>query len=207
MGIDVPISQICVRRKGSNVPFLTGFACDAAGFVWLALAVAPAGSYPHLLGPLLLADAGSGLAVPSTVSASLRAVPVPQVGLASGIGSTFRKAGGVFGVATAAAVVASADSYLSPEDLVAGLRPALLALAGLAATGLLAALAVRRGPARTPWQRMRDPARRSGPSARRSSGTSPPPADTAGTPTRTSSARHTTGSPAAASPARGLPPP
>jgi len=49
----------------------------------------------------------------------------------------------VVGVATATAVFAGAGSYLSPSDFVHGLRPALLALAILAALGALAGLAVR----------------------------------------------------------------
>ena len=80
------------------------------------------------------------LAVPAAISASLRALPGHQLGLASGIGSTFQNVGGVFGIATATAVFASAGGYLTPTDFVDGLRPALLALAGLAALGALASL-------------------------------------------------------------------
>ena len=141
-----PLAGRLADRVGERALILAGFACDAAGFAWLALVVAPGTSYPHLLGPLLLAGTGVGLAVPTTVSASLRAVPAPQVGLASGLGSTFQNVGGVFGVATATAVFASAGSYLSPADFTAGLRPALLALAGLATAGFLAGLAISRRP-------------------------------------------------------------
>jgi MFS family permease len=141
-----PLAGRLADRIGERVLILAGFACDAAGFAWLALAVAPASSYPHLLGPLLLAGTGVGLAVPTTVSASLRAVPAPQVGLASGLGSTFQNVGGVFGIATATAVFASAGSYLSPAHFTAGLRPALLALACLAIAGFLAGLAISRRP-------------------------------------------------------------
>jgi len=59
-------------RIGERALILAGFACDAGGLARLAAAVAPASSYPHLLGPLLLAGTGVGLAVPTTVSASLR---------------------------------------------------------------------------------------------------------------------------------------
>jgi len=140
-----PLAGRLADRIGERALILAGFAGDAAGFAWLALAVGPATSYPHLLGPLLLAGTGVGLAVPTTVSASLRAVPTPQVGLASGLGSTFQNVGGVFGVATATAIFASAGSYLNAADFTAGLRPALLALAGLAVTGLLAGLAISPG--------------------------------------------------------------
>lgn len=54
-----------------------------------------------------------------------------------------RTIGGVFGVATAAAVFAGYGSYLTPANFVHGLRPALLALATLAALGALAGHAVR----------------------------------------------------------------
>lgn len=137
-----PLAGRLADRTGERALILAGFACDAAGFAWLSLAVTPASSYPHLLGPLLLAGTGVGLAVPTTVSASLRAVPASQVGLASGIGSTFQNVGGVFGVATATAIFASTGSYLSRADFVAGLRPALLALTGLAVAGLLAGVAI-----------------------------------------------------------------
>jgi EmrB/QacA subfamily drug resistance transporter len=140
-----PLAGRLADRAGEGVLILAGFACDAGGLAWLA-AAAPAASYPRLLGPLLLAGTGVGLAVPTTVSASLRAVPAPQVGLASGLGSTFQNVGRVFGVATATAIFASAGSYLSPADFTAGLRPALLALAGLAAVGLLAGLAISPSP-------------------------------------------------------------
>jgi MFS family permease len=139
-----PLAGRLADRVGERALILAGFACDAAGVAWLALAVAPASSYPHLLGPLLLAGTGVGLAVPTTVSASLRAVPARQVGLASGLGSTFQNVGGVFGIATATAVFASAGGYLSPADFTAGLRPALLALAGIATGGFLAGLAISR---------------------------------------------------------------
>ena len=148
-----PLAGRLADRIGERLLILAGFACDAAGFAWLALAAGPATSYPQLLGPLLLAGSGVGLAVPTTVSASLRAVPARQVGLASGLGSTFQNVGGVFGVATATAIFASAGSYLTPADFTAGLRPALLALAGLATAGFLAGLAIspraQPGPAAT----------------------------------------------------------
>src|SRR5262249_10356090 len=120
----------------------------AAGFTLLGLTATATASYPTIAGPLLLAGIGVGLAVPTTVSASLRAVVPQQAGLASGVGSTLQNIRGGFGVATATANFASSGSYLSPAGFVHGLRPALLALAILAALGAMAGRAVRQ-PATT----------------------------------------------------------
>jgi EmrB/QacA subfamily drug resistance transporter len=138
-----PIAGKIADRFGERAPIMAGFALDAAGFTLLGLTVTATSGYLTVAAPLLLAGVGVGLAVPTTVSASLRAVGPQQVGLASGVGSTLQNIGGVFGVATAAAVFAGAGSYLSPGDFVHGLRPALLALAALAALGALAGHAVR----------------------------------------------------------------
>jgi EmrB/QacA subfamily drug resistance transporter len=141
-----PMAGRLADRYGERVPILVGFACQAAGFALLGLTVTASSAYPGLLGPLLLAGVGAALALPAAVAASLRAVPGHQIGLASGVGSTLQNVGGVFGVATATAVFASAGSYLTPGDFVHGLRPALLAVSALAAAGALASLAVRTGP-------------------------------------------------------------
>lgn len=144
-----PIAGKIADRFGERAPIMAGFALDAAGFTLLGLTATATSGYLTVAAPLLLAGVGVGLAVPTTVSASLRAVGPQQVALASGVGSTLQNIGGVFGVATAAAVFAGAGSYLSPGDFVHGLRPALLALAALAALGALAGHAVRH-PATTP---------------------------------------------------------
>jgi MFS family permease len=138
-----PLAGRLADKYGERPVTLAGATASAAGFALLGLTVTAASSYPALAGPLLLAGAGVALAVPAAISASLRAVPGHQLGLASGVGSTFQNVGGVFGVATATAVFASAGSYLTPGDFVDGLRPALLALAGVAALGALASLGTR----------------------------------------------------------------
>jgi EmrB/QacA subfamily drug resistance transporter len=146
MMLIAPMAGKVADRFGERVPIVAGFVLDAAGFTLLGLTVTATGGYLAAAVPLLLAGVGVGLAVPTTVSASLRALGPQQVSLASGVGSTLQTIGGVFGIATVAAVFASAGSYLDPNDFVNGLRPALLALAGLAALGALAGLALRNKP-------------------------------------------------------------
>ena len=143
MMLIAPIAGKAADRLGERIPIMAGFLLAASGFTLLGLTVTATGGYLSIAGPLLLAGVGVGLAVPTTVSASLRAVSPQQAGLASGVGSTLQNIGGVVGVATATAVFAGAGSYLSPAGFVHGLRPALLALAILAALGVLAGHAVR----------------------------------------------------------------
>jgi len=143
MMLIAPIAGKAADRVGERVPIVAGFILAAAGFTLLGLTVTATGGYLTIAGPLLLAGVGVGLAVPTTVSASLRAVGPQQVGLASGVGSTLQNIGGVVGVATATAVFAGAGSYVSPAGFVHGLRPALLALAILAGLGALVGHAVR----------------------------------------------------------------
>ncbi|MGH3301272.1 MAG: hypothetical protein ACRDOK_06180 [Streptosporangiaceae bacterium] len=64
-------------RHGERVVMAAGFACTAAGFALLGLTITNASTYPGLPGPLL-AGTGVALAVPTTVSASLRAVPATR---------------------------------------------------------------------------------------------------------------------------------
>ncbi len=138
-----PIAGKVADRFGERVPIVAGFALDAAGLTLLGVTVTVTGGYLAVAAPLLLAGMGVGLAVPTTVSASLRAVGPEQIGLASGVGSTLQNIGGVFGIASVTAIFASAGSYLTPSNFVNGLRPALLALAVLAVLGAFAGLAVR----------------------------------------------------------------
>ena len=144
MMLIAPIAGKTADRVGERLPIVAGFILAATGFTLLGLTVTATGGYLTIAGPLLLAGVGIGLAVPTTVSASLRAVSPQQAGLASGVGSTLQNIGGVFGVATVTAMFAGAGSYLSPATFVTGLRPALLAIAALAALGALAGLGVRR---------------------------------------------------------------
>ena len=148
MMVIAPVAGKVADRIGERTPIMTGFMLSAAGFTLLGLTATATGGYLTVAAPLLLAGVGVGLAVPTTVSASLRAVSPQQAGLASGVGSTLQNIGGVVGVATVTAVFAGTGSYLTPAGFVHGLRPALIALAILAALGAAAGHAVR-NPATT----------------------------------------------------------
>jgi len=136
-------------RFGERTLIAVGLGCLAVAFTLLTLTATATSGYPALLGPLLLAGIGSGLAFPTTASAALRAAPPAQVGIASGLSATAQQTGGVLGVTVAVAVFTSAGGYTTPAAFTSGLHPALLALAGLAALGALAGLTIHPRPAAT----------------------------------------------------------
>ncbi len=55
----------------------------------------------------------------------LGSVPKELEGVASGANAAFRELGGVFGIALLGAVFSSHGGYLSAQDYVNGLRPAI----------------------------------------------------------------------------------
>ena len=74
-------------------------------------------------------------------------MPKDQEGLASGTNAAFRELGGVFGIALLGAVFSSSGGYLSSQDYVNGLRPAMYVGAAIVTIGVIMALLVpnRRG--------------------------------------------------------------
>jgi hypothetical protein len=77
----------------------------------------------------------------------MTAVPPAAIGKASGTFNTLRQLGGVFGVATCAAVFAARGGYASPAVFTSGFAPAMGACAGLALLGALSGLLI---PGRRP---------------------------------------------------------
>jgi hypothetical protein len=65
-----------------------------------------------------------------------------EVGKAAGANSMMRELGGVFGVAVAAAVFASAGSFASPDAFLDGFAPAVAVLAAFSVVGAIVALAL-----------------------------------------------------------------
>ena len=144
-----PVAGRLADRFGERVLIVTGFVLSTGGFGLLVHAMTATGSYATVAGPLLLAGIGVALAAPTTASATLRALPIPQVALASGIGATLQNLGGVFGIAVTAAVFASTGSYHTPTSIAHGLRSGLLTLVAFAVLGTVAATAAHPAPHRS----------------------------------------------------------
>ena len=100
-----------------------------------------------MLGPFVVGGIGVSMAIPCGQSAAVAAVADRDVATASGINSTMRELGGVFGIAVTVAVFGAVGGYASPAEFVDGFKGALLAAAGLS---LLGAVAGSRLPIRRP---------------------------------------------------------
>jgi EmrB/QacA subfamily drug resistance transporter len=131
-------------QLGAKVPARTmvggGLALVAVGMVLFTLA-GVSSSWTVILPGLFVALIGTGLFNPALSAVALGSVPVEQSGVAAGVNDTFRQAGIAVGVAALGALI-PAEAALGggdPQAYVDGLHDAMLAGAGLAAVGALAA--------------------------------------------------------------------
>jgi hypothetical protein len=89
-----------------------------------------------------LGGAGLTMAMPAAQKAVVGAVQPREIGQASGAFMMLRIFGGVFGVAVAVAVFASAGGYTSAEEFRAGFAAAMGAVTAFAFIGMLVALGI-----------------------------------------------------------------
>jgi EmrB/QacA subfamily drug resistance transporter len=130
----VPLAE----RFGDPFAVALGLAVQAAGLAWIALIAQPSMAYAGMILPMILTGAGFGVAVTNVQKAVVGAVPVLDIGKASGTLSTIRQLGGAFGVALTVAVFARVGSHASPLAFSQGFAAAngvaaMLSLAGTAA--------------------------------------------------------------------------
>ena len=118
-----------------------GLVLAAAGQVMMALAIQPDSHWAVLLPGFIVAMIGTGMFNPAVSNVALSSAPVEQSGLAAGVNDTFRQAGIAVGVAALGALVPAEHALGggSASEYVDGLSSALLAGAGLAAVGAVAA--------------------------------------------------------------------
>jgi len=168
-----PAGGALADRIGFRALLISGLAAEAIALSWLAAVVTPEVPYSLLVPPMVLAGQGSGLFFAPVASGMLSAVPSTEHGKASGAAATIREVAAAAGVAVLGVVFAGHGGYASPADFVAGFVPAIWLAGGLAAAGVLAAVALPRAPVgeyrlwcRTCWN------------GRRSCGRSPQPSPT-----------------------------
>ena len=138
-----PAAGRLADRIGERSLLSLGLGLQATGLGWVALTVANGDGYPAAVPALVIAGCGTSMALPASQNAVMNSVRPSEVGAASGVFTTARQLGGVFGVAVAAAVFAARGSYADAEAFRTGVGPALAVAAGLSLLGAAGALTVR----------------------------------------------------------------
>jgi MFS family permease len=139
-----PLAGRLSDRIGTRPLMVTGMLMNGVGVAWFALAATTGVAYGTLVLPLVLGGVGISMALPTTPTAALSAVSAQDVGKASGVINTLQRFGAVFAIAVVSAVFAANGHLGKPDSVVAGIRPAMVAVAALSVFGALSALAVGR---------------------------------------------------------------
>jgi MFS family permease len=140
-----PAGGVIADRIGFRPLMICGLVMEAIALGWLAAVVTPELPYVFLVPPLVLAGTGSAVFFAPLATAMLSAVAPEEHGQASGAATAIRELAAVFGVAVLGLVFAGHGGYASRANFVGGFVPAMWLAAGLAAVGVLAAVALPRG--------------------------------------------------------------
>jgi MFS family permease len=96
--------------------------------------------------PFFISGIGMALFFAPVANVVLSAVRPEEEGQASGAQNAIRELGGVFGVAVLASIFAHYGGYLSGQDFVDGLRPAVWVGAAVVGLGAIASFAIPSRP-------------------------------------------------------------
>jgi MFS family permease len=142
-------------RFGAGPLVVTAFAALVAGYA-LFLRAGPSPDYPAVMLPsVILLGMAFGFGFSALTVSATSGIPNEQQGLAASLFQTSFQVGGALVLAVVTAVVdaGGAETLASPAATLAAYRPALYLITGVAAVGLLAALAgLRRGAVSIPGQ-------------------------------------------------------
>lgn len=105
--VSAPVSGRLSDKIGSRWLVFAGMLTAAAAVFWLSFLPYNAG-WQFLMGPLLVAGLGMGLVMAPMTSAVMAVAPKGEEGAASGVLSTMRQLGGLFGIAVLGAVFQTA---------------------------------------------------------------------------------------------------
>lgn len=133
-----------ITRFGARGPLAAGLAAVAAGLAWFAGMSATGHYAADVLGPAIVMGLGGGLVFVSVTIAATAGASAGESGLASGLINTTQQVGGALGLAVVVAVSTAATEHSSARvpagALTDGFRAGMLASAGIALAGALAAL-------------------------------------------------------------------
>jgi EmrB/QacA subfamily drug resistance transporter len=137
-----PIAGALSDRIGGQRIMGVGLALQAVGIGWIATVSTPTVPYSELVIPFFISGIGMALFFAPVANVILSAVRREEEGQASGAANAIRELGGVFGVAVLASIFAHYGGYLSAQDFVDGLRPAVGVGAALVGVGSVLAFLV-----------------------------------------------------------------
>jgi EmrB/QacA subfamily drug resistance transporter len=137
-----PLAGALSDRIGGRPLMAAGLALQGGGLAWLASVSEPTVAYIHLVPAFVMAGAGMALVFAPAANTVLGAVRPTQAGQASGATNAIRELGGVLGVSVLATVFSGHGGYLSPQDYVDGLVPAVWVGSAVLFAGALVALLV-----------------------------------------------------------------
>jgi EmrB/QacA subfamily drug resistance transporter len=137
-----PIAGAMSDRIGGQRIMGFGLALQAIGIGWIAAVSTPTVAYSELVIPFFISGIGMALFFAPVANVILSAVRRDEEGQASGAANAIRELGGVFGVAVLASIFAHYGGYLSGQDFVDGMRPAVFVGATLVGVGSVLAFLV-----------------------------------------------------------------
>jgi EmrB/QacA subfamily drug resistance transporter len=137
-----PIAGAMSDRIGGQRIMGVGLALQAIGIGWIAAVSTPTVAYSELVIPFFISGMGMALFFAPVANVILSAVRRDEEGQASGAANAIRELGGVFGVAVLASIFAHYGGYLSGQDFVDGMRPAVFVGAALVGVGSVLAFLV-----------------------------------------------------------------
>jgi EmrB/QacA subfamily drug resistance transporter len=137
-----PIAGAMSDRIGGQRIMGVGLALQAIGIGWIAAVSTPTVAYSELVIPFFISGIGMALFFAPVANVILSAVRRNEEGQASGAANAIRELGGVFGVAVLASIFAHYGGYLSGQDFVDGMRPAVFVGAALVGVGSVLAFLV-----------------------------------------------------------------
>jgi EmrB/QacA subfamily drug resistance transporter len=139
------LSQYLVTRGGAKLVMALGMTLIGGGVIWATQVPVHGHFVGNLLGPFVVAGAGTAFAFIPISIAALAGVEEHRAGLASGLLNTSQQIGGAIGVAIASSVAASHTTALlhagnhAPAALAGGFQHALWVLGAI---GLIAVPAI-----------------------------------------------------------------
>ena len=137
-----PIAGALSDRIGGQRIMGVGLALQAIGLAWISTVTTPTTPYSDVVIPFFISGIGMALFFAPVANVVLSAVRREEEGQASGAANAIRELGGVFGVAVLASIFAHYGGYLSAQDFVDGLRPAVWVGAAIVGVGSVLAFLV-----------------------------------------------------------------